>query len=133
MTYIGRRAQVDGAAYSAKEFNGYQGQDLEQARGTAASGKNSGSIAGRRTMIKNPRIDTYWLDLDDCGPMVLDALIKIKSRYRLDADVPPVLPGRYLRVVLDEHRRDEHAGLPEGDRGCEVATCRSTRCRIWRW
>ena len=27
----------------------------------------------------NPRIDTYWVDLDDCGPMVLDALIKIKS------------------------------------------------------
>jgi len=28
---------------------------------------------------KNPRLDTYQIDLDDCGPMVLDALIKIKS------------------------------------------------------
>ena len=27
----------------------------------------------------NPRLDTYHLDLDDCGPMVLDALIKIKD------------------------------------------------------
>ncbi len=27
----------------------------------------------------NPRIDTYRIDLDDCGPMVLDALIKIKN------------------------------------------------------
>jgi succinate dehydrogenase / fumarate reductase iron-sulfur subunit len=27
----------------------------------------------------NPRLDTYELDLDDCGPMVLDALIKIKN------------------------------------------------------
>ena len=27
----------------------------------------------------NPRIDTYALDMDDCGPMVLDALIKIKN------------------------------------------------------
>jgi len=27
----------------------------------------------------NPRIDTYTIDLDDCGPMVLDALIKIKG------------------------------------------------------
>jgi len=27
----------------------------------------------------NPSIDTYHLDLDDCGPMVLDALIKIKN------------------------------------------------------
>ncbi len=28
---------------------------------------------------QNPRVDTYELDLDDCGPMVLDALIKIKD------------------------------------------------------
>ncbi len=28
---------------------------------------------------KNPRMDTFEIDLDDCGPMVLDALIKIKS------------------------------------------------------
>ena len=28
---------------------------------------------------KNPRVDSYKIDLDDCGPMVLDALIKIKS------------------------------------------------------
>ncbi len=27
----------------------------------------------------NPRLDTYEVDLADCGPMVLDALIKIKS------------------------------------------------------
>ena len=27
----------------------------------------------------NPRTDTYQVDLDDCGPMVLDALIKIKN------------------------------------------------------
>ena len=28
----------------------------------------------------NPRIDTYTVDLDDCGPMVLDALIWIKNK-----------------------------------------------------
>ncbi len=27
----------------------------------------------------NPRIDTYDVDMDNCGPMVLDALIKIKN------------------------------------------------------
>jgi succinate dehydrogenase / fumarate reductase, iron-sulfur subunit len=27
-----------------------------------------------------PRIDTFWADLDDCGPMVLDVLIWIKSK-----------------------------------------------------
>ena len=28
---------------------------------------------------ENPRLDTYEIDLEDCGPMVLDALIKIKN------------------------------------------------------
>src|ERR1700733_14285329 len=27
----------------------------------------------------NPRTDTYFVDLDDCGPMVLDAIIWIKN------------------------------------------------------
>ena len=29
---------------------------------------------------KNPRIDTYFVDTDDCGPMVLDGLIYIKNK-----------------------------------------------------
>ena len=37
---------------------------------------------------ENPRVDTYYLDLDDCGPMVLNALIKIKN------DVDPTLTFR---------------------------------------
>ena len=28
---------------------------------------------------KNPQVDTYTIDLDKCGPMVLDAMIKIKD------------------------------------------------------
>jgi succinate dehydrogenase / fumarate reductase iron-sulfur subunit len=28
---------------------------------------------------ENPRVDSYELDMDDCGPMVLDALLKIKN------------------------------------------------------
>ncbi|MFZ5610513.1 MAG: succinate dehydrogenase iron-sulfur subunit [Pseudomonadota bacterium] len=28
---------------------------------------------------ENPRMDTYHVDMDSCGPMVLDALIKIKN------------------------------------------------------
>ncbi|CAN5699917.1 succinate dehydrogenase iron-sulfur subunit [soil metagenome] len=27
----------------------------------------------------NPRVDTYFVDMDTCGPMILDALIKIKN------------------------------------------------------
>jgi succinate dehydrogenase / fumarate reductase iron-sulfur subunit len=37
---------------------------------------------------ENPRIDSYQVDLDDCGPMVLDALIKIKN------EVDPTLTFR---------------------------------------
>ncbi len=37
---------------------------------------------------KNPRIDSYTIDLDECGPMVLDALIKIKN------EVDPTLTFR---------------------------------------
>jgi succinate dehydrogenase / fumarate reductase iron-sulfur subunit len=36
----------------------------------------------------NPRLDSYWLDLDETGPMVLDALIKIKN------EVDPTLTFR---------------------------------------
>ena len=36
----------------------------------------------------NPRMDTYRIDLDACGPMVLDALIKIKN------EVDPTLTFR---------------------------------------
>ena len=28
----------------------------------------------------NPRLDTFEIDLDECGPMVLDALIYIKNK-----------------------------------------------------
>ncbi|GHM58364.1 MAG: succinate dehydrogenase iron-sulfur subunit [Candidatus Mesenet longicola] len=28
---------------------------------------------------ENPRIDTFFIDMDNCGPMVLDALIKVKD------------------------------------------------------
>ena len=28
---------------------------------------------------ENPRVDTFEIDLDDCGPMILDALLKIKN------------------------------------------------------
>ena len=28
---------------------------------------------------KNPQTDTYHVNMDECGPMVLDALIKIKN------------------------------------------------------
>src|SRR4029077_4466350 len=76
---------------------------------------------------ENPRLDTYWVDMNECGPMVLDALIWIKntidptltfrrsSREGGGGSGPPVIPRRLprggVRLVLDEHRRHQHARL----------------------
>ena len=65
---------------------------------------------------ENPRWDTYDVDLDSCGPMVLDALIAIKNDIDFDADLPPLLPRRRLRLVRDEHWRPQHARLHQGHR-----------------
>ena len=65
----------------------------------------------------NPRLDTFEVDLDDCGPMVLDALIKIKTEQDSSLDLPPLVPRGRVRLVLHEHRRPQHARLHQGDRG----------------
>ena len=66
---------------------------------------------------ENPRTDVYEVDLAKCGPMVLDALIKIKERGRPHAYLPPLVSRGYLWVVCDEHRRHQHARLHPGHRG----------------
>ena len=63
---------------------------------------------------QNPRIDTYYVDRDDCGPMILDGIIWIKNR------IDPTLTFRrscrgHLRLLRHEHRRHQHAGLHHGD------------------
>jgi len=52
---------------------------------------------------QNPRIDTYFVNLDDCGPMVLDAIIWIKKQRRSNPYIPPLMPRRYLRIMRDEY------------------------------
>src|SRR6476646_8281154 len=49
----------------------------------------------------NPRFDRYTIDLDKCGPMVLDALIKIKNEIEdLKGDIQ-VTPLPHMEVVKD--------------------------------
>ena len=53
----------------------------------SATGQGSGGGKIRKFKVyrydpdsgDNPRYDTFEIDLDQCGPMVLDALIKMKS------------------------------------------------------
>ena len=47
---------------------------------------------------ENPRVDTYAVDMDSCGTMVLDALIKIKN------EIDPTLTfRRSCREGMDQH------------------------------
>jgi hypothetical protein len=61
----------------------------------------------------NPRLDTFEVDLDVCGPMVLDALIWIKNRVDSTLKLPPLVSRGHLRLLRDEHRWYELVGLHE--------------------
>jgi len=59
---------------------------------------------------KESELDTYHVDVIDCGPMVLDGLIWIKNHNRPDATFRRSC-AKCLRLPAREHRRPEHAGL----------------------
>ena len=54
------------------------GKTFDHANGAARS-KNFAVYRWDPDSGENPRIDTYNIDLDKCGPMVLDAIIYIKN------------------------------------------------------
>ena len=60
---------------------------------------------------QNPRVDTFFVDTDDCGPMILDAIIWIKSKVDPTLTFRPLVPRGHLRLLRDEHRRHQHARL----------------------
>src|SRR5262245_62605061 len=63
---------------------------------------------------KNPRMDTYYVDCGDCGPMVLDALIWIKN------NIDPTLTFR--RSCREGVRSEEHTS--------ELQSLRHLVCRL---
>jgi succinate dehydrogenase / fumarate reductase, iron-sulfur subunit len=70
---------------------------------------------------QKPRLDTYEVDLDSCGPMILDALIKIKnevdSSLTFRRSCREGVCGSCARTTLPTSK----------------ATSRSIRCRTCRW
>ena len=60
---------------------------------------------------KNPRVDTYEVDLDDLRADGSGRADQDQERDRQLADLPPLLPRGRVRLVRDEHRRHQHAGL----------------------
>ena len=82
---------------------------------------------------QNPHLDTYELDLDRVGPMVLDALIYIKN------EVDPTLTFRRScregicgSCSMNIDGVNTLACLKAHDE-IVAATCASIRCRTWRW
>ena len=55
-----------------------------------------------------PFLQNYTIDLKACGPMILDALIKIKDE--VDTTLT-VLPGGHLWLLCNEHQRQERLGM----------------------
>ena len=68
----------DGRIHPSEELAGAAGAQVSRRgrRKRVRSFKRLSLEPGRR---RNPSVDTYEVDLDSCGPMVLDALIKIKN------------------------------------------------------
>ena len=80
----------------------------------------------------NPRMDTYFVDLDDCAPMVLDALIWIKNK------IDPTLTFRRScregvcgSCAMNIDGTNTLACTKAWTRS--RAPCASIRCRTCRW
>ncbi len=57
-----------------------------------------------------------------------------QERDRSDAHLPPLMPGRDLRLVRDEYEKGATAWpAPRAIDGTSRARCRSRRCRTWKW
>ena len=64
----------------------------------------------------------FEIDLAECGPDGPGRADQDQERGRQRADLPPLLPRGHLRLLRDEHRRPQHAGLHPGDRRHRRAT-----------
>jgi succinate dehydrogenase / fumarate reductase iron-sulfur subunit len=83
---------------------------------------------------KNPRMDTYYVDTGDCGPMILDALIWIKN------NIDPTLTFRRscregVCGSCSMYRQHQHAACTKvggRDRRRENLSAATSRwSRIW--
>ena len=48
---------------------------------------------------KNPQVDTYYVDLDNCGPMILDGLKKAKGNKTRAAEALGISRRNLIRKV----------------------------------
>jgi hypothetical protein len=94
---------------------------------------SSRSIAGIPDDGENPRVDTYWVDMDTLRADGSGRADQDQERDRPDADLPPLLPRGDLRLLRDEHRRDQHARLHLRHGRDQGRREDLPRCRTCRW
>ncbi len=93
----------------------------------------SGSIASIRPAGERPRVDSYELDMASCGPMVLDALLKIKNE--IDATLSlrrSCREGICGSCAMNINGRNTLA-CTRPAMSSAAATSASIRCRTCRW
>ena len=82
---------------------------------------------------KNPQLDTYQVDLDACGPMVLDALIKIKNEVDTTLTFRrSCREGICGSCAMNIDGTNTLACLKPIDE-CKGDGADLSACRIWRW
>ncbi len=83
-------------------------------------------------IAENPRLDTYEVDMDTCGPMVLDALIKIKNEIDTTLSFRRSCREGICGSCAMNIDGKNAPGLHQRLRRRQDATSRSIRCRTCR-
>ena len=65
---------------------------------------------------KNPQLDNFEVDLDTLRTDGLGRADQDQERAGYDRYLPPLLPRGHLRLMFDEYRRHQHAGVSQADR-----------------
>ncbi len=82
---------------------------------------------------ENPRIDTYDVDMATCGPMVLDALIKIKNEIDSTLTFRRSCREGICGSCAMNIDGTNTLACTKAIEDCTPATSRSIRCRTCRW
>ena len=90
----GPTEENDGRVPLPPQFRSARAQAPTLRRRRASVPQRSASTASIRTSARTRASTPTKSTWTSCGPMVLDALIKIKNEIDSDADLPPLLPRR---------------------------------------
>ena len=123
----------NGRIHAAEKLQGQRRQGLAEAGGREET-REYRIYRWNPDDGENPRIDTYYVDTHDCGPMILDALIWIKNK------IDPTLTFRRScregvcgSCAMNIDGTNTLACTRGMDEVKQRRRSRSIRCRISRW